>query len=461
MSGILGLTSGKTFDDKAFYSLNDRRRVFREYPGGAAPLTGLLSLMDTEPTDNVKFGWFEKRYVPVRTQLVAGTNSPISASGSDTGVSGPTNLVSGTTYRFKVADSSQFRVQMTVWIKDLPTSTGVVSLRGTVTSIPAAGKIEVRLHAAATAVLGTNNTTTGGTPGPVDAYFMAMGTAAPEGNRSSGNGRLIVPINPENYTQIQRTPFSFTGSSLKMPVNFDKTGIYREKAKDNCVDHMVLLEHSFLFGTRGVQMVTNSEGETVPERTTGGILWFLEQYEAADGGAIGYRPGEAAVTSDSDEDKRIIRNASGTMTEDEFDAYIERAFRVTNNKSHEKLALCGSGVITTVNKLIKDRVVVNKNMGAEATYGMNVTTVETPHGILHFKSHPLFTENPALKHTMLIVDVGNLRYRPLNDRDTVLLKNRQANDEDGRKDEWFTEAGLEVRYPESHMLIENFREVTV
>ena len=40
-------------------------------------------------------------------------------------------------------------------------------------------------------------------------------------------------------------------------------------------------------------------------------------------------------------------------------------------------------------------------------------------------------------------------------RDTELLKNRQNNDEDLRKDEWLTEAGLELRFPESHMYLQN------
>lgn len=456
------MTSGKTFEDKGFYSLNDRRRVFREFPNGAAPLTGLLSLMSTEPTDNPKFGWFEKRFLAIRTQLIAGTNSPFAASGFDIGYTTDHDYTAADVTRLQVADSSQFRVNQTVWLKDLPkTGGGTVQLKGTVTAIVDATKMEIRVHESIAGVICTNNTTTSGTAGPVDAYVICTGSSSPEGNRSTGNGRLIIPINPENYTQIQRDRFSFTGTSLKIPANFDKTGIYKEKAKDNAVDHMVGLEQSFLFGARSIVNAVNSEGDTVPTRTTGGIMWFLEEWERAAGGTIGYRPGGAALTLDTEDDKRIINNASGTMTEAVWDGYVERAFRQTNNKSFEKLVLCGSGALSTINQLVKDNVVVNKNMGAESTYGMNVTTVETPHGILHFKSHPLFTENPALKYTMMIIDVGNLRYRPLQDRDTVLLKNRQHNDEDGRKDEWFTEAGLEVRYPESHMVIHNFKAVTV
>jgi hypothetical protein len=65
----------------------------------------------------------------------------------------------------------------------------------------------------------------------------------------------------------------------------------------------------------------------------------------------------------------------------------------------------------------------------------------------------LFDEDPDLQGTALFLDLGNLKYRPLSDSDTVFLKGRQANDRDARKDEWLTEAGLELRFPESCMYI--------
>jgi hypothetical protein len=111
--------------------------------------------------------------------------------------------------------------------------------------------------------------------------------------------------------------------------------------------------------------------------------------------------------------------------------------------------------------VIENKITTNKNFPAEMTYGMHLVSIETVHGTLHFKSHPLFTEHPSFEKAMLITDIGNLRYRPLNDRDTVINDNIQANDLDGRKDEWFTEAGLEVRFPESNMLIQNVNEITV
>lgn len=461
MSSILGLVSGKTFTDNSFLSLNDRRRVFHQYPNGAASLTGLLSLMETEATDNAEFGWFEKRYVQTQTILSAGGgDAPFSPTGSNTASASPLSLAAGTVYRINVADTSQFRVTQVIHIQRLPlTNSTFIDVRGTVTEIVNSTHLEFRCLEAAALVLNTTNTITSGTKGPVNAVVVPIGTSVEEGGSSTGNGRLTIPCNPTNYTQIFRTPFSFTNTALQQPTNFDKTGIYREKAKDNCVDHMTEIEKAILFGTKSLATATAADGEDVPIRTTGGVEYFLRQWEVA---ASIYRgSSSSALTADTDDEKRIIDNVTGTMTKAVFNSYIERAFRVTNNKSYEKLVLCGSGVLTTINDLIEARIVVNKNMPAESTFGMNVTSIETPHGVLHFKSHPLFTEVSNWRYMMMILDVQNMRFRPLNNRDTMLRRGIQANDADRRKDEWLTEAGLEVRKPEANMIIKNFQAVTL
>jgi hypothetical protein len=51
------------------------------------------------------------------------------------------------------------------------------------------------------------------------------------------------------------------------------------------------------------------------------------------------------------------------------------------------------------------------------------------------------------------IDMANVGYRYLNGRDTSLKTNIQANDVDGRRDEYLTEAGLEVKLPKTHGLL--------
>lgn len=458
MSAILGLVSGKTFSDNSFHNRNNRRRIFHDYPVGQFPLTGLLSLMESEETDSFEFGWWEKRFETPQSTVAAtgGTTLPFGDS-AGVNLAATVSLVAGTEYRVGVASSADFLVRNQIWVQDVPVNGGgLASIKGVITAV-GTGYIQFQCSETTPTLVNSVNLITGGTPGPVDAPVLLIGTAVAEG-ASASSGRFYPPIRVTNYTQIFRNAFSFTRSAMKQPAEFDKTGIYREKAEDNLRQHMVDMEMAFLFGTKRVDNVVEG-GELVPRRQTGGLLWFLEQWEAANsiyrGGA-----GAPAITANSNDLKRIISLPSNTVTFSAFNGYLERAFRTTNDKAFEKLFLCGSGFLGALNTYLEGKAQLNKQFASQKVYGMNVVTWETPFGTVHFKTHPLFSRQPTLRYNGLLLDVQNLKYRSLNDSDTTLLDNRQARDFDGRKDEWITEAGLEVNLPESCMYIANMQSMT-
>jgi hypothetical protein len=459
MSAILGLVSGKTFTDNSFHNRNNRRRIFHDYPVGQFPLTGLLSLMDTEETDSFEFGWYEKRFKTPETTVAASGGSltlPFGNAAGGANLAGSVALSAGTVYTVCVADSNDFLVRNQIWIQDVPMSNSTfTNVKGVITAV-AAGVITFQVSETTGTILNTTNLITGGTKGPVGATVIVIGNAVGEG-ASAGTGRFYPPINVSNYTQIFRNAFSFTRSSMKQPTNFDKTGIYREKAEDNCRAHMVEMEMAFLFGVKRVDNVVEN-GDTVPRRQTGGILYFLEQWEKADSPYRG-GTGAPALTLNTSDEKRIIESTAGAIGWKALNGYMERAFRTTNDKTFEKLFLCGSGFLGAINAALESKATVNKDFTSQRVYGMNVVTWETAFGTVHFKTHPLFSRQPNLRYNGLLLDVQNLKYRALNDSDTTLLTNRQANDFDGRKDEWITEAGLEVNFPESHMYVKNLQSI--
>ena len=450
---ILGLVSGKTFTDNSFHNRNNRRRIFHDYPVGQFPLTGLLSLMDTEETDSFEFGWWEKRYEMLSTTVKSGA-APFQASDGQAAGS-PLAVVAGTEYRLLVVSTAEFQARQVIMVPELYVSSGVfTAVKAIVTEVIDSTTLKIQ---AIEASAGFVNTNTASPTGPTGCYVMVIGNANAEGS-SSTTGRLILPVNAKNYTQIFRNAFSFTRTALKVPTEFDKTGIYREKAEDNLRQHMVDMELAFLFGAKRTENVTEN-GETTPRRFTGGVEWYLQQWEKADsvyrGGA-----GAPAVTLTADDNKRIIPAAGGSMTWKLWNGYLERAFRTTNDKAFEKIILCGSGMLAAVNAILETKATLNKDFAMQKVYGMNVVTWETAFGTVHFKTHPLFSKSPFLRYNGLLLDVQNLKFRALNDSDTTLLKNRQANDYDGRKDEWMTEAGLEVNLPESCMYFKNVQEIT-
>lgn len=437
---ILGLVSTETYDAERFK--NVRRSVQYQYPNGAAILTGLLSLMDEETTNDPQFSHWEKRMIKQRTLTAAGAGAGpfMNGAGADPGSPVTFTADNATTYQVAVDDADFFRVGHVIKIV-------LVSgeLRGLVTAVNTSTD-RLTFKAIATKAGVTNDATS------LDKEVLVIGTAFAQG-RSNVTGEVAYkPVEFYNYTQIFRTPFSLTGTALKTPLKYDESGPHKDKAKEHSVYHMIEMEKAFLFGTRAKlyteAAVDTAVGTGLPLTTTGGVLYHLERWEAGDYGTV-------VAAADTDDDKRIIENSGGSIDEDTYDTYLERLFRVTNNTSNEKLALCGSGFLKTINQLYRSKSTLTADLPLTDTYGMNVVRHLTPFGTVFYKTHPLFTQNDTLRWNALFLDVKNLKYRPMTGRDTELLKNRQENDADYRKDEWFTEAGFEMWFPESHLYLKN------
>jgi hypothetical protein len=440
-----GITASNS--TQAYWSLNSRRKVFYQYPTGAAPLMGLLSLLPSEDTDKDQFGWWEQRFPVQRTQTVATGTAPFLTAAGGVFTSG-NNFVADTEYRVNVLSTAEFKPTHVIEITDvaLNTAASLVAVIGIVTVINSATQLTFRPLAAATSVDNTTSSNFG-------KYVKIIGTANQQGARSQGNGILSYPINPTNYTQIFRTAFGVTRTALKAGLAYDRSGVYKTKVKDNGLRHMIEMEKAHLWGRRHTVLVADPEtGEQTPENTMGGIRWFLEQYEAADSIYRG-GTGAAAITANSDPEKRII-NLTGGLSTTLYNTYISRLFKKTSDSAYEKLCLCGGTFLETVNQLFEKNItrsaaVSDKNRNWE----FQVHSHTTLRGTVHYAVHPLFDEDPSWTASGMFLDLGLIRERPLTGSDTTFLKGRQENDRDGRKDEWISELGLECQFPESHMII--------
>jgi hypothetical protein len=452
---ILGLLSTESFAAERFKSV--RRSVFYQYPNGAAPLLGLLSMLDGEVLNDPEFSWYEDRYKQkVQLLVVNGTTSGpwyadnAGALGAAAATTAATKTA-GTAYWLRVNgydtiranDVLKFTAQITggtaeLQVKVLPNSSGVWY------DATDTGYIRVTPLNTRTAV--TNIYTEYG----ATTELLVLGNANYQGQVGSAEGSYSVPTSHSNATQIFRTPYSFTGTALKTALKFDESGPYKDKAKKSSISHMVQMELQFFFGEYS-KTVDSTSG--LPCFTTGGILFFLRLWEVGVGNTVAGVTSTydvAASTQNSDDNKRII-NINGNITDSALDDYYERLFRKTNNIANEKMAFVGSGFLNVINKLYKSKVELKSDLPLGDTYGMNVVKHQTPFGVVFYKTHPLFSENASMRYNALFLDVQNLHYRHMQDRDTTVKKNIQPNDADYRKDEWFTEAGFEMQFPESHM----------
>lgn len=428
---------------RPYESLNSRRKIYWQFPQGAAQLMGLLSLLpNAEETDKTIYGWWERRF-PTQRTTTAASGTAVFAAADGTALADPASFVAGTEYLVRVASTAEFKPTHVIEIRGVTYNTSSTGdIKGVVTQIVSTTSLKFRPNSAWTSVeTGTTDN---------NALTVAIiGNANREYGRS-GAGIFVAPINPTNYTQIFRSAFNIPRSTLKGGLTFDKNGPFNTMAKENGLRHMIEMEKSFLWGQRNEVEVADPEtGDLTYERQTGGVVWFLEQWEAANsiyrGGS-----GAAAITSSTDANKRIV-DVAGTLTKKRYNQWLQELFRVTQDKGYEKVCLCGATFLSTINTLFeRDRIVQTTLEEPSTKAKFIVYSHQTLFGTVHYKTHPLFTEDPDKTATGLFLDLGNLRYRPLMDSDTMFLNRRQENDRDGGKWEWITEAGLELKFPESH-----------
>ena len=276
-----------------------------------------------------------------------------------------------------------------------------------------------------------------GARGQVIGSGWAEGSTAPAGWEDALFDR-------EGYCQIFKTAmnlFSGTAMATKYRGISDE---YKRVWTEKLMEHKMDLEQAFLFG-RGVA-AASTQGDTGA---------------TAEGGQVRYTHGIVPFTEVNGKVYNMSYASSG------YDAFLdamEDYFAPEGGNSGNKLVLASRKVITYLNKLgagsflnnsigsSQYRLDVNNVPGA---FGHNVTVVNTIYGNLHFVQEPLLRgpwENYAC-----CVDMANVAYRPLVgngiSRDTFIETNIQANDEDGRRDQIITEAGLEISLPETHAVL--------
>jgi hypothetical protein len=428
---------------------NVRRKVFYMYPNGAAPLTGILSLLEEEDTNDPTIQWYEKRFVEKKTTSLthSASKGPFVQSDGTTIAADPVSIAAGDTFYLKVASTAEFRVPQVAKIAVTTGSTTFTDLFFRVTEITSSTLLKCyALNAVASIDNGTGTSPAGTTGENTGAEVLVIGTAYSEGSLDVSRETYTLPSPFTNYTQIFRTPFSITGTAWKTEAKFDDSGPYKDKAKEHSLYHMLDLENSLIFGKKSTQV--GADG--LPIRTFDGIIQHLRNWEAGNYGTV-------TVTNDSSDDKRIIDNTTGNISLTTYEKYVERLFRVTNNMANEKLCLCGNGHLRTLNTLFRGKVTLTNKAGSETPFGMPVVEAIFTFGTIYYRTHPLLTKNSTYRNDGLYLDVHALKYRPMAGRDTELLKNRQANDADYRKDEWLTECSVEIKAPESHMWMRNFQ----
>lgn len=462
----LGLVSSETLDD--YWSRNTRRRVAYDFPQGTAPLTALLSLMEPEETPIQEYGWWEERWSTIKTTTSDVTNVFTQISGTTTAGNpvAVADATAGDSLRVYVDDASNFQVDDSVGLFNLALTGGsTYNMLGRVTLTNTSGadyiEIELTNTAPATVLNGSNNNE--------GKYVYLLGSAFAEGSRSR-SGRNKYPTEIKNYTQIHKNAFELTRNALKQPLVYNKSGHYQKALKDNGIDHLAGLEQSALWGERRATTAVDTDtGETVKRYFSGGLMWFLKEWEKGSSGTAGTSgaalyPSHADVSSQTDwetyTDKRIIKLGGTTLSKTQFNELVSRAFEKTNASSWDKLVLCGQGYLNKVTEHFEKQVQwTSLRENSHKGFDFKLLEHSSNAGTLYYKTHPLFNDT-LWRNSAFIIDLGFLKWRPITDSDTDIVQGIQMPDADKRKDQYLTDGGIEVMFPEAHMFVDNLGGIT-
>ncbi len=240
-----------------------------------------------------------------------------------------------------------------------------------------------------------------------DDKITILSNASTEGS-DSPTVKTTKEVKKTNYTQIIRTPFEVTGTEDASEMYGGKDITYLQKKMG--IEHSRDIERVFLFG----EPKEDTSGSK-PRRFTGGINHWIETNRT---------------------------NASGTLTEDEFETFCETVFRYGSKK---KLLLASFKVVSAINSWGKDKLQI---VPKDETYGLSLKRYLSAHGELLIAKHDLLEESYA--GYAFCLDPQYIKIRPLRNRDTQLKTNIQDNDSDTRKDEYMTETGMEFKLEKAH-----------
>lgn len=406
---------------------NYRQKILELFPNGDTPLTGILSKVGDEMTDDPQFHWWEE---PLAGQAgdLQGDGVYTDQSLSTAYTTSDTVAVGGTLYcKVLEATVNEIReghiVMIGYYSASAPDNTrrkrGIVVGR-TVNGANSMVAVKMReADSASASNLATAN------------RIQVIGNSNAEG-AVMPDGIQYDPTKYTNYTQIFRTPLRFTGTALSVKLR-DSNDYKRQKAKI-LKYHGIEMEKALIWNGAPFEG-TGSNG--FPQRESGGLIYWLNTYASSN---------VDNYTTSSD-----VSGSSVTWTSGGYDWLNLKLENLFKYGSDSKLALCGTGALNAINSLAA-QYGTNQIAPSTRAYGLQVREWITPFGIINLMVHPLFSQEKTESQSMLIVEPQNIKMRPLKGRDTMYKKDDRlerggAQGVDGIEEEYLTEIGWEIHHP--------------
>jgi hypothetical protein len=390
-----------------------REGILKLYPNGKMPLTGIMSRTKNEKVTDPEFNWWTQSLASQAADVTeVYTDAALSSAYTTGGAAGDTLYV-----KLAAADVVQFREGHQVLLMNTDNYADSTNAKVTATVTNGANSyVAVKL-------LEDDPTTTG----IADCdRILIIGSVNPEG------GYMPVAVSYEptkhyNYTQIFRTSLSVTRTARQTKL---RTGDVYKRLKAEALElHGIEMEKAILWGV--MSEGTGDNGK--PERTTRGLI----------NGIINNSGNVSNYVTESDWSGQSWLQGG----EEWLDTQLEQLFRYG---SDEKLAVCGSGVILEINKLIKEYG--NYEFDYKTMdYGIRVWNWHTPFGSIKCLTHPLFSYEATHRYTMFIYEPKDVMTRYIQDTTFYPDPPKQNTGRgriDGTDEEFLTELGIEHHHYE-------------
>ena len=251
-----------------------------------------------------------------------------------------------------------------------------------------------------------------------DDPVVIIGSAEKEGGLST-DPLSVVTSTVFNYAQIFKTSVQISKTQEASELYDGSDRSYQRMKKG--IEHAIDMERAALFGEKNEDTSGNS-----PVRSTGGVLSFIDA-------------------------NAVKHDANDSLTEDDFEKeFLEDLFRYGSSK---KTLFASSRLVSIINSWGRDKL---QMVTGEETFGLKIYRYMSAHGELNIVKHHLLEGAVYGKMGVALdLETGDVKWRPLNGRDTKLNTNIQPNDADYYLDEYITEGGFQIKLPKVHGIIEN------
>lgn len=257
--------------------------------------------------------------------------------------------------------------------------------------------------------------------------LLVVADAQPQGS-DFPVARYLARVLGYNYTEITRTPWTFTGTATAIELYGGREPA--KEAKRKAREHKKKWEAIAFWGARSFSAAVPPENE--PQGTAGGLVEFIQTYR---------------------------KDINGVLTPDVFDAWLMESMQYG---SSDKVLFAAPIVVAAMSKW--NRTGMGSQFAApeggkvhgvqvdafiSGAYGYRIPVVVKKEWQEFFA-----TTNPkGYGSYAFLVDMGNVARRPLRDRDTKLLTEQQPKGKDTYAAEYMTEATFEVNHERTHGLI--------